>query len=113
MPIRSPGFVSARQCFGQSRDPVPQFAEGESGVRVPDRDAASLSAGHSLEVLDDRPLQILVAKARKEPIRGPVPVQRARIVREPCERPKRVEGAAQKRVASCGVRGHWVSRVFV
>ena len=75
----------------------------------PDRDAPGLPAGHSLEMLDDRPLQILVAKARKEPIRGSVPVQRAPIVPEPCKRPKHVARAVPKvgvRVASRGMDGH-------
>ena len=60
------------------------------------------------------PLQVLVAKARKEPIRGPVPVQRAPIVLEPCKRSKHVEGAVPQvgaRVASRGVQGHTVSGV--
>src|SRR5262249_57057172 len=106
------GLCLGTQCFGQSRDSVPQFAEGERSVRVLNCDAVSVSAGHSLEVLDDRPLQILVAKVRKQPIRGPVPVQWARIVRQPRERLEYFEIAAQQRVASLGVRGHWVSGVF-
>ena len=70
------GLCLGRECFGQSRDAVPQLGEGEGGVRIPDRDALRLPADDALEVLDDRPMQVFVAKARKEPIRGPVPVQR-------------------------------------
>src|SRR5207302_8339596 len=84
------------QDFGKSRDRVPQFTKGESRVRFPDCDAASLSPGHALEELDDRPLKIVLAKAREEPGRGPVPVQGTRIVLEPRNSRKRIENAVRK-----------------
>ena len=95
------------QDFGKSRDRVPQFTKGESRVRFPDCDAASLSPGHALEELDDRPLQIVLAKAREEPGRGPVPVQGTRIVLEPRNSRKRIENAVRKvgaRIPSQGMQ---------
>src|SRR5262245_38680920 len=85
-----------RQSFSKSRGRVPQFTKSEGGTGIPDCDAASLLAGHALEVLDDRALQILVAKARKEPGRGAVPVQGTRVVLEPRNGRKPVQNAVRK-----------------
>src|SRR5688572_2181862 len=38
-----------------------------------------------LKVLDDGPVQILIAKAREQPVSRPIPIERARILLEPCE----------------------------
>jgi hypothetical protein len=38
---------------------------------------------YALEVIDDRLIQRIGPKRREGPIRGPVPVERTRIVREP------------------------------
>jgi hypothetical protein len=64
-----------------------------------------VSAGRPLEVIDDRPVQVLVTKARKEPGRGPVPIQRTRIDLEPLKATKRIENAVRQvgaRVALAG-----------
>ena len=94
----SSNFGGATHSASSSNTASQRFAERDGCVRVPDRDAPAVSAGHALELLDDRPLQILVAKTRKDSIGRSVPVQGTRIVREPFDRPKRVD--------SCGVRGH-------
>src|SRR6201999_323816 len=82
-----------------------------------DRDAIRLPAHDALEMVDDRPLQILVAKGREGTIGGPVPVQRASIVLEPSTRlgPVDVSGAIRKadeRGATRGVQGHGISSVL-
>jgi hypothetical protein len=55
-----------------------------------------VSAGHALEVLDDRPVQELVRKAGKRPGRGAVPIQRTRIDLEPLKASNCLENAVRK-----------------
>jgi len=44
-----------------------------------------MSARHALKVIDDRPIQIFVAKPREDPAGGAVPVQRVLTVLEPLQ----------------------------
>src|SRR5262249_59409452 len=102
------GLCLGRQGFGKPRGRVPEFAERDIDAAAADGDASSLPAGHPLEPLDDRLLEILVAKARKRSGRWSVPVQRTRIGREPGTGWNRLDGVGRRigaRVASQGMQG--------
>ena len=96
MATRSPGSVSAASVSASPETP----SHSSPNVRTVFVSLIAMRPGlapdHALELLDDRPLQILVAKARKGPSRGPVPIQGTRIVLEPPSGRKRVESGGRR-----------------
>jgi hypothetical protein len=75
----------ARDGFGQSGEAIPQFRIRERCVRVRHRDTVSMPARHALKMIDDRPIQIFVAKPGENPAGGAVPVERVLTVLEPLQ----------------------------
>jgi len=69
--------------FSQSGKAIPHCAIRKTPIRIGNRDTVWISPRHSLEVSDDRPVQIFVAKLGENPIRWAIPVQGALTVIQP------------------------------
>jgi hypothetical protein len=87
-------FGFALDGFGQSGKGIPQFPKRERCFGIRDRDTVSMPARHTLEVIDDRPIQIFVTKPGEMPARWAVPVQRVLMVPKPLE----ASGSASPRI---------------
>src|SRR5262249_16176494 len=64
---------------------IPQFSERERCFVIRDSDSISITMRHALKVIDDRPIQVFVAKLAEHPMGWAVPVQRARTVLKPLQ----------------------------
>ena len=93
-------FGFSRDGFGESGEAIPQFRIRERGICIRDRDTVWMPARHALEVFDDRPIQIFVAKPGENPTGWAVPVQRMLTVFQPLQT-RTERGIAARVVHDC------------